>query len=396
MPAPRRLRRALLGALSVGVMFVAGCGDGGERTPQGATGTAGAEEVLLQPVAAAGPGPFTGSTAKPVSAPADTAAPKASPKPGAPRAVRAVSGAAPGLYGATRSVAGCDVERQTRLLTADRAKSRAFAEVAGIEAVQIPGYLKALTPVLLRADVQVTNHGHSAGAVTGFQSVLQAGTAVMVDSRGLPRVRCACGNPLDRPVVAKGRVTVRGERWAGYDPSRIVIVSPSAQVLTDLTLVNLADNTWIERPMGDGGGRDKVPDVPPPFEPGEDILPPSRGTDPTERSEPSGPGSPSDPSVLTPPGGGDGGDRGAMTPDVPTDTPTDLPPGIPPDAATGPVDPAGPMDPAEPEAPGDGFDPAYPNEAPDGGSPDGEAHDGGGSVLPDEPAEPAAPEPFGG
>ncbi|MFC9856032.1 MULTISPECIES: DUF6777 domain-containing protein [unclassified Streptomyces] len=382
MPAPRRLRRALLGALSVGVMFAAGCGDGGERTPQGAMGTAGAEEVLLQPAAAAGPGPFTGSTARPVAAPADTAAPNAAPTSGAPRKVRAVSGAAPGLYGATRSVAGCDVGRQIRLLTADRAKSRAFAGVAGIEAVQIPGYLKALTPVHLRADVQVTSHGYAAGTVTGFQSVLQAGTAVMVDSRGLPRVRCAGGNPLDRPVVAKGRVALRGERWAGYDPSRTVIVSPGAQVLTELTLVNLADNTWIERPMGDGGGRDKVPEVPPPFEPGDDIFPPSRGTGPTERSEPSGPASPAGPAVPAPPGDGGGGDagRGATTPDVPTDTPTDLPP----DAATGPVDPAGPMDPAEPPAPGDG--PA----------PDGEAPDGGGPLFADEPAEPAAPEPFGG
>ena len=58
-----------------------------------------------------------------------------------------------------------------------------------------PGYLRGLTSVVLRADTQVTNHGFRDARVTGFQSVLQAGTAVLVDNRGVPRVRCACGSP---------------------------------------------------------------------------------------------------------------------------------------------------------------------------------------------------------
>nr|MDT0526076.1 DUF6777-containing protein [Streptomyces sp. DSM 41633] len=141
--------------------------------------------------------------------------------------------------------------------------------------VQIPGYLKALTPVVLRADTQVTSHGYSAGKATAFQAVLQAGTAVLADSRGLPRVRCACGNPLDPPVVAKGQVAHRGERWPGYDPARILAVGPSVQPVTGLVIVDTADNTWIERTVGDGGGRDRTPDDPPPYEPSDDLLFPS-------------------------------------------------------------------------------------------------------------------------
>ncbi|MDT0407227.1 DUF6777 domain-containing protein, partial [Streptomyces edwardsiae] len=141
-----------------------------------------------------------------------------------------------------------------------------------IEAVQIPGYLKALTPVVLRADTQVTSHGYSAGKATAFQAVLQAGTAVRADSRGLPRVRCACGNPLDPPVVAKGQVAHRGERWPGYHPARILAVGPSVQPVTGLVIVDTADNTCIERTVGDGGGRDRTPDDPPPYEPSDDLL----------------------------------------------------------------------------------------------------------------------------
>ena len=34
----------------------------------------------------------------------------------------------------------------------------------------------------------------------GVDRVLQAGTAVMVDDRGVPRAKCSCGNPLREPI----------------------------------------------------------------------------------------------------------------------------------------------------------------------------------------------------
>lgn len=366
MRSPRRIRRTVLAALSAGVLLaVAGCGEGGDRTAKGTTGTAEAKDVLLQSLASPGPGPFTVSTARAAASPSPTGAPDAEPT-SATQTVHRVSGAVPGLYGGTRSVAACDVERQATLLADDEDKARAFADASGIEAVQIPGYLKSLTPVVLRADAQVTNHGYSAGSATAFQAVLQAGTAVLVDSRGMPRVRCACGNPLRPPVVADGKVAHRGERWPGYDPARIVAVEPGVKPATSLIIVNVDDNSWIERAMGDSGGRDRAPDDPPPFEPDADLLFPSPGR-PTESAPPDtapsdpGPSGPSEPEAPTDPG-----------PAEPSDDFGDTPPGEPweyeeegdPDVAPEPtqVFPAEPDEPSGPDGPVEPVEPVGPDE----------------------------------
>lgn len=318
--SPRRFRHAVLAALSAGVLLAAtGCDSAGDRTTKGTTGTAEAKDVLLQPLAEPGPGPFTRSTVRAAPSPSPTRSPEGDDG-SATRTVHRVSGAVPGLYGGVRSEAACDVGQQARLLAADRGKARAFAEAAGIEAVQIPGYLRSLTPVVLRADAQVTNHGYSAGSATAFQAVLQEGTAVLVDSRGLPRVRCACGNPLGEPVIAKGQVTHRGERWPGYDPARILAIEPGVQPVTGLVIVNTVDNTWIERTVGDDGGRDRTPDEPPPFEPSDDLLFPS----PARPSEPEAPeATPSAPAPAEPE------EPQCPDPSAP-DGPAELPPGCPP------------------------------------------------------------------
>ena len=65
-----------------------------------------------------------------------------------------------------------------------------------ISVADIPTYIGTLTPMQLRADTRVTNHGFVDGHATSLQSVLQAGTAVLVDDQGRPRVKCGCGNPL--------------------------------------------------------------------------------------------------------------------------------------------------------------------------------------------------------
>ncbi|MFD4238247.1 DUF6777 domain-containing protein [Streptomyces sp. NPDC058542] len=356
MRSPGRIRRTALAALSAGVLFaVAGCGGGGDRTAKGTTGTAEAKDVLLQPLASPGPGPFTASTARATASPSPTGAPDAEPT-SATRTVHPVSGAVPGLYGGTRSVAACDVEQQASLLADDEGKAGAFADVSGIEAVQIPGYLKSLTPVVLRADAQVTNHGYSAGSATAFQAVLQAGTAVLVDSRGMPRVRCACGNPLAPPVVADGKIAHRGERWPGYDPARIVAVEPGVKAATSLIIVNADDNTWIERAIGDSGGRDRTPDDPPPFEPDADLLFPSPGR-PSESAPPgtapTGP-APSEPVEPTDPGPPEPSDDfGDTPPEEPWEYEEEGDPDVAPEPTqvfpAEPDEPAGPDGPLEPE-----------------------------------------------
>ncbi len=63
----------------------------------------------------------------------------------------------------------------------------------------LPDYLNSLTAVVLLENVLVVNHGYSDGEATPFLAVLEAGTAVLVDEDGIPRARCACGNPLTPP-----------------------------------------------------------------------------------------------------------------------------------------------------------------------------------------------------
>ncbi|QNT91231.1 hypothetical protein HEP81_00897 [Streptomyces griseofuscus] len=219
------------------------------------------EEVFLQPAAEQGPNPFTASmatgpartgTPRPTGTgrTADVSAPPAGLAVAPLAAARALSGGTPGLYSGSVRVSGCDVERQIGGLTADPARRDAFAHVAGVSPADLPGYLRALTPVLLRADTRVTNHGYRDGQTAGYQAVLQAGTAVLVDNRGVPRVRCACGNPLRPPEEARGGVGARGTAWSGYRPNQVIVVTPAPQTVGSLTLLDAGTNTWIERRLG--------------------------------------------------------------------------------------------------------------------------------------------------
>ena len=278
-------------------LLVAGCGgDGGKDTKSSG-------EVFLQPVAAQGPDPFTDSTATAPSVPPRvTRTPESAPTGSTPvrptptgtvsapsGRMRAVSGATPGLYGGTARSGSCDVERQITYLTGDQAKARAFAQAEGISPGGIPGYLRGLTSVVLRADTQVTNHGFRDARVTGFQSVLQAGTAVLVDNRGVPRVRCACGNPLKAGAANGGAAGNSGRPWSGFRPAEVVVVTPAPQVITNITIINIVDNTWIERPLGHRGPHhDHVVPRPPHVPP----TPTPSHTGPSPRPHDSGSGVP--------------------------------------------------------------------------------------------------------
>ncbi len=225
--------------------------------PDGSSGGGAPEaggEVLLQPAAKSGPDPFTESTARGDSRPPS---PLALPSSSASANVtRGVDGSAPGLYGGTQNVASCDVEKQVGALQKDPAKNKAFASVLDIQPSGVPGYLRALTPVQLRLDTRVTNHGYRDGAPTSYQSVLQAGTAVLVDDHGVPRVRCACGNPLLPPVAQKGTPKRTGEAWPGYRPSNVVVVAPAIQVVNKFVVYDPDGGAWFERHKGDTGTGD--------------------------------------------------------------------------------------------------------------------------------------------
>ncbi|MEU9136628.1 DUF6777 domain-containing protein [Streptomyces sp. NPDC048404] len=247
-----------------------------------------------------GPDPFTESTANDSSIEPQTPAAPASSAPA--NETRTFRGNTAGLYGGTRNVSSCDVEKQISALKADPAKNKAFASVARVQPDTVPAYLRSLTPVQLRLDTRVTNHGYRNGAPTSYQAVLQAGTAVLVDSRGVPRVRCACGNPLLEPVPQKGTPKTTGDPWPSYRPQNSVAIAPSTTVINVFVLYDPESKEWIERHRGDNVEKDKK--THPPVKPSPSVSDsgsksPSTSTSPSsESSSPSS--SSSEPSSPAP------------------------------------------------------------------------------------------------
>ncbi|NGO43711.1 DUF6777 domain-containing protein [Streptomyces ureilyticus] len=252
--------------------------------PDGGTSSSGSE-VFLQAAGKSGPDPFTKSTAEDSSTLPETPSPTTTSD--SANVTRGVDGSAPGLYGGTRNKASCDVEKQINYLQESPAKNEAFASALGLEPSGVPGYLRSLTPVQLRMDTRVTNHGYRDGAGTGYQAVLQSGTAVLVDDRGVPRARCACGNPLTPPVAQKGTPERTGDSWPSYRSSNVVVISPAPQVINTFVLYDPDNDEWIERHKGDTGTKDKK--TKPPEKrptPSESSLPPSPKTSPPTPSTP--------------------------------------------------------------------------------------------------------------
>jgi hypothetical protein len=109
---------------------------------------------------------------------------------------------APGTFGGTGSNLVCDRDLLIRQLK-DRPDVLAeWARVLGVEPTikAVGEYIAKLHPVTLTRDTRVTNHTFVNGRAVPFQSILAAGTAVLVDDYGNPVVRCRCGNPLLKPL----------------------------------------------------------------------------------------------------------------------------------------------------------------------------------------------------
>ncbi|MBT2403084.1 MULTISPECIES: DUF6777 domain-containing protein [unclassified Streptomyces] len=378
--APRRHAAARAALFALLGLLAAACGGS-----DGSGGTKGAaaesQEVHLQPVASAGPDPFTSSSATQESAPVQPPLPNPTGQ-----GIRTVNAATPGLYGGTQRLGSCDVEQQVRFLTEDNAKAGAFAQASGIEQEKIPEFLRGLTPVVLRADARVTSHGFSDGRASSFQSVLQAGTAVLVDGHGVPRVRCACGNPLLAPRAAKGAPVYKGDPWNGYQPNQVVVIEPTAQVINNLVIVNIANNTWLERKIGDDGAQDRTPRVLPPYDPA-DGIPPGAATEPgTSTADPCGSTTPPVPdgNGLTRP------DSGAAVPSPAATDCASSPPTTPPSAPNVPNTPNTPDAPAAPPTSPPQPPPPPPSDVPSdlpGAVPPGNPSDIPSDVPPGNPSD---------
>ena len=110
---------------------------------------------------------------------------------------------------------------------------------------------------------RVTNHGFDNGNATPVQSVLEAGTAVLVDHFGVPRVKCYCGNPLVEPEPVKTDPSYRGPQWQGFQPSVVQVVTPAPQPVTVIVVVDVKTGEPFGRPVGTDGGSDTNATLPP-------------------------------------------------------------------------------------------------------------------------------------
>jgi hypothetical protein len=223
------------------------------------------QTVVLAPANAPVSNPFTPSVVvSPTRTSVTTAATLAAATQQFPiaadRGVRLASGTQPGLYGATVQGIPCDASAVANHLDAHPEKAGPWAQAMGLPPAQIPYYLNTLTPVVLTADTWVTSHAFSAGQASAFQTVLQAGSAIMIDPVGIPRVHCASGDPLRPPANKNLSVLsdIEGRAWSGYDPQNVVAVAysssgsspPQSAPITEFSLVDLGTGEPLVRKAG--------------------------------------------------------------------------------------------------------------------------------------------------
>ncbi len=163
-----------------------------------------------------------------------------------------------GLYGGTLNQSSCDKQQLVVFLQQNPDKAAAWAGVVGISTTQISTYIAGLTPVILRSDTLVTNHGYANGQATVIPAVLQAGTAVLIDDKGFPVTKCYCGNPLTPPTFYTPQWQPRysGPTWPGFSGTSITIIQSTTVIIDTFVLVDPRTRQPFDRPRGTDGAQD--------------------------------------------------------------------------------------------------------------------------------------------
>ncbi|MDE0928170.1 MAG: hypothetical protein OSA06_05355 [Acidimicrobiales bacterium] len=208
----------LIVALIAATCMFTGGDDTTESAPSDAfAGLSPVTDYVFQPATAPGPDPFGPSFANyTITVPTEDLS------------SGLVGSGSTGLYGGTGENA-CDVGKMIDFLMANPDRAAAWAGVQGITVAEIPDYLNSLTPAILMENTLVINHGYSSGSATPFLAVLEAGTAVLVDADGIPRARCACGNPLG-PVEEPPATTETTTTTVGGE---VTTTTTSVTIFTD-------------------------------------------------------------------------------------------------------------------------------------------------------------------
>jgi hypothetical protein len=256
----------LLVAAVVGSFLVLGGGDD----------DGGGDEIVLEPIGFTLEDDFAGNLD--LDTPGDSLAialpdvPPLGEGIGSALAGLTVDGDEPGLFGGSQDVAVCDVEQLVDFLTdEDNAdKAEAWAEVHDIDVDEIEDFIAGLTPVRLRFDTRVTNHGFRSGNANPLQSILEKGTAVLVDDEGVPRVKCNCGNPLLEPAEVgdlddddaldlDALAQNPEDAWDDFDPDDVVTIN-GGDTINVFVLVDIDTGDLFTRAKGSNGDDDAVVD----------------------------------------------------------------------------------------------------------------------------------------
>ena len=133
-----------------------------------------------------------------------------------------------GPFGGTGSDHVCDRDLLISSLRARPDRMRAWARVLGIEPTTgaVTRYIRSLRPYTLTRDTRVTNHSFVDGRAVAFQSILQAGTAVLVDEDGTPSCAAAAATPCSSRSTSPRRSAWRARR--GTRRRRRAATTPTA------------------------------------------------------------------------------------------------------------------------------------------------------------------------
>jgi hypothetical protein len=180
--------------------LIAGCGSDSKKAASTASDAGATQTIRFQKPEDPGPMPFTDATD--VSGSKTVSLHSSGSGGGSSGGSSGGTGGASGPYGGSGSDKVCDRDLLIRFLRQNPERMRAWAGVLGIDPSykSVSRYIAKLHPVTLTRDTQVTNHSFVNGRATAFQSILAAGTAVLVDRYGHPVARCRCGNPLTEPT----------------------------------------------------------------------------------------------------------------------------------------------------------------------------------------------------
>lgn len=207
-------------------------------------------EVVLQPAGFVTENPFA---ADPFAGAPDpklaTPAQEIAKVPNAPMNTQSTTATDVAIYGGSGSHTVCDAAKFLQFMEKNPTQAKAWVDALNADSqlnwpkgaltvADIPAYVQTLAPVVLMTDTLVTNHDFVNGKPVAYISVLQAGTAVLADMWGVPRLQCYCGNPLTLPP-GMTNVTYTGKSWTGFDPGNVTRLQPPAKPVDQLTVQDL-------------------------------------------------------------------------------------------------------------------------------------------------------------